>query len=50
MGRMTRLTKRRDAGPDGDAAQLLIHLEAARIALRRIFEGNLDAIQYRESA
>ncbi len=47
---MTGLTKRRDVGTDGDAAQLLIHLEAARIALRRLFEENLDAMQYRESA
>ena len=31
-------TKRREAGQENDAAQVLMYLEAARIALRRTFE------------
>jgi hypothetical protein len=40
-----RVRKRPEAGQETDAAQLLIHFEAARIALRRVFEGDPSGLQ-----
>jgi hypothetical protein len=42
---VNRSGRARDAGQESDAAQLLIYLEAARIALRRTFEDHPSGLQ-----